>query len=141
MASSSPKYETKSRSVSGSDWMSRRTYSASKLLRCTMIVIIQACTGQRADCRVDRRKRLSHVWGRRFRLPTDFLANLRVRAQASEPVRKRFAGGPAEHREEGRPYPRFIAGALISSAAGGPSVSPPKKKIARYDWRLPRTKT
>src|ERR1039458_9391128 len=41
MASSSPKYETKSRSVSGSEWMSRRTYSASKLLRCTVLAIIQ----------------------------------------------------------------------------------------------------
>src|ERR1035441_8444441 len=41
MASSSPKYETKSRSVSGAEWMSRRTYSASKFLRCTVLAIIQ----------------------------------------------------------------------------------------------------
>src|ERR1035441_7394942 len=32
-------------------------------------------------------------------------------------------GGPAEHREEGRPNPRLLTGALISSVAGRPGVS------------------
>jgi hypothetical protein len=50
-------------------------------------------------------------------------------------------GGPAEHREEGRPGPRFITGALISSAAGGWSVSAQRKNIARYDSGSRRTKT
>src|ERR1019366_954696 len=50
-------------------------------------------------------------------------------------------GGPAEHREEGRPDPRFLTGALISSAARCPGVSVLTKNIPRYDSRLPRTMT
>src|ERR1035441_4422283 len=37
-------------------------------------------------------------------------------------------GGPAEHREEGRPNPRLLTGALISSAAGRSGVSSTNKK-------------
>src|ERR1019366_8956459 len=39
-------------------------------------------------------------------------------------------GGPAEHREEGRPCPRLLTGVLISSAAGGRNVSAQRKNIA-----------
>src|ERR1017187_8963753 len=54
-------------------------------------------------------------------------------------------GGPAEHREEGRPNPRLLTGALISSAAGRSGVSSTNKKYfairfapsAHHDKRSP----
>src|ERR1035437_3432444 len=50
-------------------------------------------------------------------------------------------GGPPEHREEGGPDPRFLAGSLISSEAGRPGVSVLTANFFRYDSRLSRTMT
>src|ERR1019366_2427950 len=51
-------------------------------------------------------------------------------------------GGPAEHREERRPDPRFPAGALISSDVGRHGVSILTAIFfLRYDSRLSRTMT
>src|ERR1039457_1965405 len=50
-------------------------------------------------------------------------------------------GGPAEHREEGRPNPRLLTGALISGEVGRSGVSILTAKYFRYDSHLSRTMT
>jgi hypothetical protein len=62
---------------------------------------------------------------------------LKVRAQTGGLCANASQGGPAEHREEGRPGARFIAGLLISGAAGGRNVSNFQKQIGHAKLVFP----